>query len=194
MGKIILLLVFFCVFVACEPSKVAATPTIEAKASPTPLPAAKKAIPADPVEVATQYLGETEDKGANRSTNVDKWNKFAGVPAGSFWCASFVSYCYFKAGYKAPISAWSPSFFSDKSHLVNFEDIKRNDAVGFYFKSKGRVAHIGLIEKRQGEYVVTIEGNTSPDEKIDRNGGGVYRKFRASYLLKDPRNKFSQWN
>jgi len=146
---------------------------------------------ADPVDVAKSYLGETENLGSNRSLNIDKWNRAAGVPVGSYWCASFVSFCYKEAGYHAPYSAYSPDFF--KRNLVPFSDIKRNDAVGFYFSSKGRIAHIGLIEGSKGNYIVTVEGNTSGDDKIDRNGGGVYRKYRSKKLLDQRGNKFSRW-
>lgn len=150
-------------------------------------------FPRDPVAVACQYVGETENLGANRSINIDKWNRFAGVETGSYWCASFVSWCYFQGGVKAPVSAWSPSFFGDTSHLVKYDDLRRNDSIGYYFPKLGRIGHIGLFIAKQGAYSLTVEGNTSPDDKIDRNGGGVYKRLRNSKLLNQERNKFSRW-
>lgn len=170
---------------APTPAKIQPVPTPKPKVSPVATPSR------DPIDVAASYLGETEDKGPNRSTNIDRWNKAVGVPVGSFWCASFVSNAYREADYNAPFTAWSPGFF--ERNLIPFKDIQRNDSVGYYFKSKGRIAHIGLVEKKQGNFTVTIEGNTSPDESIDRNGGGVYRKFRNDKLLSDPKNKFSRY-
>ena len=50
----------------------------------------------------------------------------------------------------------------------------------FNSKSKGRIAHVGIVVEVTREYkylceIKTVEGNTSVD-KYDRNGGGVYCK------------------
>lgn len=62
------------------------------------------------------------------------------------------------------------------------------DVVGFWFSSKKRVAHVGIVEQWGTSTVTTIEGNTSGDSGVDRNGGGVYRKKRLKgtiYCVKD---------
>jgi len=150
------------------------------------------ALAQDPVDVAKSYIGESENLGPNRSINIDRWNRFANAPVGSYWCASFVSAMYHQGGYVAPVTAWSPAFFTNPKNLVKLADIRRNDAIGFYFPKKGRIAHIGLIERLQGAYIVTVEGNTSDDAGIVRDGGGVYRKFRPVKLM-DNRNRYSRF-
>ena len=55
-------------------------------------------------------------------------------------------------------------------------------AFGIWFASKGRIAHTGLLERRDGDWLITIEANTSPTAAVgsaaDRDGQGVYRKRR----------------
>lgn len=40
------------------------------------------------------------------------------------------------------------------------------------------LGHVGIVEEDKGQYVVTIEANTGPDRRVQRNGDGVYRKLR----------------
>ena len=42
----------------------------------------------------------------------------------------------------------------------------------------GRVAHVGLVEKSEGDWLVTIEGNTNGGGS--RDGDGVYRRRRLA--------------
>jgi hypothetical protein len=61
------------------------------------------------------------------------------------------------------------------------------DVAGIYFPSKGRVAHVVLIEIWGENSVTTIEGNTSGSAESgsasDREGEGVYRKKRLKASL-----------
>lgn len=67
-----------------------------------------------------------------------------------------------------------------------FKKPKKGDIVYFYSKTKGRVAHVGLvIEVAQFSVdqfsITTIEGNTSMDRQFNRNGGAVVKK---TYLVR----------
>jgi hypothetical protein len=76
-----------------------------------------------------------------------------------------------------PRSAWSPDFVkSPKWDRGRGEKPGRADAFGIYFQSLKRVAHTGIIEKVEGKWAITIEGNTNDDGS--RDGDGVYRKRR----------------
>lgn len=150
----------------------------------------------DPVTVAAQYIGQTETEGFNRSPFIDKINAFAGVPMGSPYCAAFVSWVFHESGRKAVISAYSPDWF--RKNLIPYSEIQRNDVFGLYFPSKGRIAHVGIIEGRKGTFWLTVEANTSPEatdlSAKSREGDGFFRRLRSSKLLEQSRNKFSRWN
>ena len=148
-----------------------------------------------PIEIAEGYLGQRETEGFNRSPFIDRINSFCGVELGSPYCASFVSWCFYQANRKAPISAYSPDWF--RKNLVSFKDIQPNDVCGIFFPSKGRIAHVGIITGRQGNFLTLIEANTAPEASDlsakSREGDGVFRRLRPNTLLEQPRNKFSRW-
>jgi len=155
------------------------------------------------IEAAEKYLYVREVNGNNRSPEIDKWNKFSEVPLGSYWCASFVNWCYYEAGVKnrPKGNAWTPSWFSNARTKIKFEQLQEADTIGYYYSGMGRVAHIGIYTgKKQGRYYITIEGNTSEKDSVDTpdrdgkgNTGGVYKKLRNAKLLSQERNKFSRW-
>ncbi len=51
-----------------------------------------------------------------------------------------------------------------------------SDVFALYFPEKGRIAHVGFIDKWDGTWMVTVEGNTNVSGS--REGDGVYRKRR----------------
>jgi hypothetical protein len=57
---------------------------------------------------------------------------------------------------------------------------KAGDVVFFYNATLGRIAHVGLVTKVDSSKFYTIEGNTSSDAGVVRNGGSVNQK---SYSL-----------
>ena len=62
---------------------------------------------------------------------------------------------------------------------------KPGDVVFFYSSAKGRIGHTGIVEKVSGNYVYTIEGNTSGGSSLVTNGGGVAAKkyaLTSSYI------------
>lgn len=142
-----------------------------------------------------KYLNVKEN-GYNRSPDIDTWNLLTGVPLGSPYCASFISWVNKSVGLKAPISAWAPD--QVRRNNVSFSSLKSGDVFGLYFPSKKRVAHVGFVDKLKGAYVVTVEANTSPDavagSNADRDGQGVYARRRPAYLMKQNGNKFSRYS
>jgi hypothetical protein len=143
---------------------------------------------------AKKYLYVREES-YNQSREIDEWNRYAGVALGSPYCASFVSWVHHQAGLKAPVSAWAPD--QVRRNNVPFSSLKSGDVFGIYFQSKKRVAHVGLVDRVKGSYVMTVEANTSPDavagSNADRDGQGVYARRRPVYLMKQTGNKFSRY-
>ena len=52
------------------------------------------------------------------------------------------------------------------------------DVFGLYFPEKKRIAHVGFIDKWDGTWLVSVEGNTNVSGS--REGDGVYRKRRLT--------------
>jgi hypothetical protein len=104
----------------------------------------------------------------------------AGHANGQAWCATFLV-----AGWKVnkvPLipgtnTAFTPSMqvgFKKAGKLFNSP---RAGDVGFLFdKGLGRIAHVFFVEKVEGDFVKTIEGNSNLDGS--RTGTGVFRHSR----------------
>jgi hypothetical protein len=91
-----------------------------------------------------------------------------------------------------PRSAWSSDHLRGGVRLTAQTVILGGEAFGIWFPSKGRIAHTGLVERREGGNLVTLEANTSaavaPGSAADRDGQGVYRKrrpWRTVHSVKD---------
>lgn len=164
--------------------------------TPTPTPTTKTGISGEGiVNYAKKYIGTVEKPG-NRGWQIDEWNKEAGVPLGSPYCGSFAGAMHKDAGFQPPKGyAYTPTWFG--SHLIKLEDSKPGDVEGFYFPDKGRIAHIGIIEKYGIPYVSLIEANTSYDSRAgsasDREGDGVHRKLRNTKILSQGKNKTARY-
>lgn len=133
------------------------------------------------IEVARGTIGWRE-VGRNSGPLVDKILASVGLEGTRApWCAAWVVYigdeAFGKKDNPYPRSAWSPDFVkSPKWNRGRGEKPGPADAFGIYFQSLKRVAHTGIIEKVEGKWAVTIEGNTNDDGS--RDGDGVYRKRR----------------
>jgi uncharacterized protein (TIGR02594 family) len=136
------------------------------------------------VSVAKSQLGVRELTGKNDGAAVKMYLNSVGLDEGYAWCAAFVYWAHDQAGIKAVRSAWSPSWFP-KDKLVKYA--KPGDVFGIYFRSKKRIAHVGIIEV-PGDVTITIEGNTN--EAGSREGDGVYRKRRLAKQI----YQTSRWN
>lgn len=134
--------------------------------------------------IANSQVGIREATGNNDGPEVEKYLRYTGNKKGEPWCAAFVSWIFAQAGFKQPLTAWSPSLFP-KSKLA--KQPLPAMVFGIYFIDKGRIAHAGLIEKTQDNWLYTIEGNTNVNGS--REGDGVYRKIRHVKTIK----AFANW-
>ncbi len=136
------------------------------------------------VEIARSQLHVRETGRNNFGTEIKSYLAYTNLPEGNPYCAAFVSWVYLKAGYKQPRTAWSPALFPlARQTLLP----KPADVLGIYSVKLKRIAHCGLVERRQNNWIISIEGNTNLEG--DREGDGVYRKWRHQRTI----GKFSNW-
>jgi hypothetical protein len=89
-----------------------------------------------------------------------------------------------QAGFPKPKTAWSPALFPENRKV---KLPANGDVFGIYFSNLKRIAHVGIVEKRFGSWLYTIEGNTNITGS--REGDGVYRKMRKIKTIK----AFANW-
>lgn len=149
------------------------------------------------VAVGRALLGTTEKTGRNDGPQIDRILESVGLEkTGAPYCAAFNRYCYDTAGLRGfgPRSALAAVWVREPTwtRLGGGKSPLPGDTWGIYFPSKKRVAHTGLVEKWGPTFVLTIEGNTSPDaaagSEADRNGDGIWRKRRLVSQIYAVRN------
>ena len=150
----------------------------------TKTPTAKQLLAVAKAEIGVR---EGRDSNGNWNNRV-KYNDWyaAKVKNNGFktspWCAIFVSWCANKAGGLGtiiPLHAWTPaglSWFRSRGLVTQGKGAKVGDIFYVYYPAQRRVAHVGIVEKVDGGYVTTIEGNTNTTGS--NQGNGVYRLRR----------------
>ncbi|HJZ93455.1 MAG TPA: peptidoglycan-binding protein [Gemmataceae bacterium] len=162
----------------------------------SPAPGHTGGTPAPPVEASDELVAEAvrvalsqdgvmeEPLGSNRGPKVDEYNKTAGVPAGSFWCMSFVYWSFVQAAARLgkpnpmPKTAYCPFLYNwAKQH----GKLVASPQPGDIFLVKGGPnghKHTGLVTAPvTAASFGTIEGNTNNDGS--HNGIGVFRRTRT---------------
>lgn len=129
------------------------------------------------IRTAIAAVGCSEDPdGSNRGPQVDQWNTAAGVPVGSYWCASFVGAVYRACGARVPAGhascdnwmAWAKrfGFWRDAPVLGG----------AVLYGVPGDAKHIGIVIKLAPR-VLSVEGNTTIEgSAFERNGTTVALK------------------
>lgn len=142
------------------------------------------------LSIARSQIGVREVTGQNDGKAVETYLNYTYLKKGAPWCASFVSWVFGQAGLAQPRTAWSPALFPLDKQVVNPAPAI---VFGIYFENLKRIAHCGFVEKINGNWLTTIEGNTNIQG--GREGDGVYQKLRhtktiryyADWLRKDRR-------
>jgi len=135
------------------------------------------------LRIAGQEVGIRESA-HNTGPRVSEYLNYVGFKQAAPWCAGFVSWCHKEVGLPAPRSAWSPALFPP-ARLAR--DGLPGMVIGIYFPSLGRIGHVGLIERVQGSFIFSIEGNTNIAG--GREGDGVMRKVRHKRTIA----KYADW-
>lgn len=118
---------------------------------------------------------------AETPVNKTKFAAEAGHPNGYAWCATFVVAIMRRAGVKLPSeSASTITMYGAMPHVPK---PVAGDLAFFNFGA-GPIHHVGIVETVGPYELVTIEGNTSAGAAGSQyNGGGVYRRTRATSLV-----------
>lgn|SRR5690606_7868601 len=119
---------------------------------------------------AQNELGVREVTGENDGERVETYLRYTGLGKGHAWCAAFVSFCYGQAGLSEPRNPWSPALFPNAKTYCRgsacqlpevVKAIRPADVFGLYGQREKRINHVGLVRNIQGNYVLTIEGNSN---------------------------------
>lgn len=122
--------------------------------------------------------------GSNRGKEVETYQTSVGIPAGTFWCAAFVYFCFnegaknvgipnplFKTG--GCLEHWNKT----KARKIKAKDARDDPSIvkpGFIFiidHGSGH-GHTGIVKRVEGGRLITIEGNSNPNG--NSNGIGVF--------------------
>ena len=129
------------------------------------------------LQIATWQIGVTESPS---NSNKQKYGEAFGMN-GYAWCLMFVWWVFHEAGFNLYKSASCTQFVNQYKSKSPAQVIRDNyepgDIVFFDFTGKkSKTEHCGIVDTVAGEYIYTIEGNTSNGN--DANGGTVMRRTR----------------
>ena len=141
------------------------------------------------LNIAVSQVGVMEDPpGSNRGKKVEEYLASVGLGGGQFWCAAFLFWCFQKAseklGRKNPVlktghcmTHWrdSPAKKIPAADALNKPSLLKPGHI-FIINTGGSHGHTGMIERIEGGFIHTIEGNTNPAGSS--NGIGVFRNTR----------------
>lgn len=144
------------------------------------------------IKVAEEEIGyiekatnkDLDDKIANAGKN--NYTKYARdlypTLQGQAWCDMFVDWCFVKAFGKinaekmiGGFSAYTPSsakYYKDRGRFLTMPC----EGEQVFFKNSSRICHTGIVTRVDGDYIYTIEGNTSNSGILVTNGGCVCAK------------------
>lgn len=150
---------------------------------------APNALLTEAVKVAITQLGVMEEPpGSNKGPMVDQYLASVGLPPGLFWCAAFVYWCFDKAATKTGkkntlvktghvMTHWNKT---TGKKITTLEAVNKPSLIKpghiFMMNTGGSSGHTGIIEKVDGGFIHTIEGNSN--NAGSRNGIGVFRLQR----------------
>lgn len=141
------------------------------------------------LSIAAGELGVRELSGRNDGKRVEEYLNAIQLGKGHAWCGAYVSWVFMQAGFDQPRIGWTPSLFP-------FRRLTRlplsGDVFGIYFPALKRIAHAGLVEQLDSDWVLTLEGNTNI--KGSRDGDGVFRKRRHKRTIKSYANWIKKEN
>ncbi|WP_241254823.1 CHAP domain-containing protein [Sphingobacterium sp. DR205] len=136
------------------------------------------------VDIARHEMAVKEATGNNDGPRVEEYLAYTGLGKGHAWCAAFVSWSYGKAGLPAPRNAWSPALFPlvrryTKEQILGGV-VRQADLFAIYNQKLGRIDHVGIVQKMEGNWILTVEGNVN---------NGVLSKRRSLATI----YAFSNW-
>jgi hypothetical protein len=132
----------------------------------------------DLLKIAESQLGVREKTGHNDGAQVEAYLSYVHLKKGNPWCAAFLSWVFYQAGYPKPRSGWSPDLLPPSRRTTSPLPA---DVLGIYFPDLQRIAHVGLVLSTHHDWVSSIEGNTNGDGS--REGYGVFKRLRHKRFI-----------
>jgi cell wall-associated NlpC family hydrolase len=138
------------------------------------------------LQVAISQIGVMEQPaGSNKGPEVSLYLATVGLDPGFYWCMAFVYWCYNEAakqlGRKNPLVKTAGC--QDHWNRTEAKKVLRDQAIAnpglikpgsiFIIKTGKTSGHTGIVEKVEGGFIHTIEGNSNPAGSS--NGIGVFR-------------------
>jgi hypothetical protein len=150
---------------------------------------AGNALLTETLKSAQSQVGVMEDPpGSNRGQKVEAYQASVGIGAGTYWCAAFLYWCFQQASNnlnrRNPVlktghcmTHWNntPGKKILAADAVNKPSLVKPGHI-FIINTGGSHGHTGLVEKVEGGFIHTIEGNSNPSGSS--NGIGVFRNMR----------------
>lgn len=137
--------------------------------------------------VANSQVGVMENPiGSNSGPEVRKYQIAAGADDHTFWCMSFVYWCFQEAAnsLSIPNPLVRTASVLDQWNRFAGKKITTDQAVNnpslvtpgsiFILSTGGTNGHTGIVESCAGGYITTIEGNSN--DGGSRNGIGVFKR------------------
>lgn len=140
------------------------------------LPTAAPAIQIAIVKRALLDVGICEDPpGSNKSGRITEYNRAAGAPVGSYWCAAAVFAWWREAGADVPSLSSGPASCDTWMTWAMRERLwesKPAPGAAVVYGTPGDASHIGVVV-RVTPLLLSVEGNTSIGGEFSRNGVAV---------------------
>jgi CHAP domain. len=154
----------------------------------------KSAYICNPAVIWYKLDGAGYDNITKYAYEIDREDWYCGSKQYQPWCSTFVDWCFLVACEWNIKEAARLKNHSEYDAVVDYA-IDQYKAMGRWFKtpepgdqiffSKANgidPAHTGLVISVDDDYVYTVEGNSSTDQGVVSNGGGVVKKwYRRNY-------------
>ena len=139
------------------------------------------------IEIARGELGKTEHPPG--SNHVIYWNEYDERMQGQPWCVCFLWWVFKHAGESSAFFGGAKTascttlcrWYKEQGLTAPKHEVRVGDIVILNFKGTAETQHCGLVvDVGDGNWVQTVEGNTSPGmEGSQNNGGCVALKIRT---------------
>ena len=144
-------------------------------------------LPEKALQQAIGQLGvEEKPRGSNSGPEVNAYLKSIGLGPGYSWCMAFVYWCHQQAadamGIKNPMYKTGGVLMQWQQRKAKYTSFTPAPGDVFIMDYGKGLGHTGIVEKIEGDWVHTIEGNTN--DEGSREGFEVCRKKRARSKIK----------
>lgn len=139
------------------------------------------------IKDALAEVGTTEKPAGSNKVKYNTWYYGKEVSGSAYpWCAAFVCWLFKKEPQKILRSASCSAILNDYTKRGQVVKTPEPGDIVFFKFSKGtaKAEHIGIVVEVKGNTVITVEGNTSFDDKGSQdNGGAVAKRTRKSCIV-----------